>query len=232
VPQAIREVPGLQEGRTEAPEPGQIKPVPIPDVEASLPFLPGPVAAMVRLQLLTGCRTEEVLTIRGCDLTPGVPNWEYRPADHKNAWRGHERVIPLGPRAQEVLRPFLKADLQSYLFRPRDVVAELHARRARGRKSKPTPSERARRIPGAPGQKHRDCYDRRSYRQAIIRACRRAGVAEWTPLRLRHTAATLVRSRFGLEAAQVVLGHSKADVTQLYAERDLAKAHEVMAQIG
>jgi site-specific recombinase XerD len=36
---------------------------------------------------------------------------------------------------------------------------------------------------------------------------------------LRHTFATRVRKEHGLEAAQVLLGHSKADTTQIYAER-------------
>ena len=49
----------------------------------------------------------------------------------------------------------------------------------------------------------------------------------WSPNRLRHAAATEIRQQFGLEAAQVVLGHSKADVTQVYAERDLGKGVEV-----
>jgi hypothetical protein len=35
-----------------------------------------------------------------------------------------------------------------------------------------------------------------------------------------------------LEASQVVLGHSAANVTQIYAERDQAKAAEVMAKVG
>ena len=38
------------------------------------------------------------------------------------------------------------------------------------------------------------------------------------------------RAEYGLEAAQAVLGHAKADVTQIYAERDLAKAHSVMTE--
>jgi site-specific recombinase XerC len=54
----------------------------------------------------------------------------------------------------------------------------------------------------------------------------------WHPNRLRHTAATDIRARYGLEAAQVVLGHSRADVTQVYAERDLEKAREVMREVG
>ena len=54
----------------------------------------------------------------------------------------------------------------------------------------------------------------------------------WHPNQLRHSAATEIRKRFGLEAAQVTLGHAAADVTQVYAERDLEKAAAVMAQVG
>ena len=36
----------------------------------------------------------------------------------------------------------------------------------------------------------------------------------------------------GLEAAQVMLGHSRADVTQIYAERNEALATKVAAKIG
>lgn len=49
---------------------------------------------------------------------------------------------------------------------------------------------------------------------------------------LRHLLATEVRRAFGLEAAQVVLGHSHAAITQVYAERDVARALEVAARIG
>jgi integrase len=223
--QALQAVPGLQRGRTETRESAAVKPVPIEHVEAVLPALPRPVAAMVRLQLLTGCRTGEVIAMRGCDLVPGTPNWEYRPSSHKTAWRGHHRVIPLGPKAQEIVKEFLKPDPNMYLFSPRaeEVVSE--PARQHGKKAKPSGGVPRRMTAGRP-------YLRRSYRQAIIRACRRAGVPEWSPLQLRHTAATMIRSRYGLEAAQTVLGHSKADVTQIYAERDLTLAHTVMAEIG
>ena len=55
---------------------------------------------------------------------------------------------------------------------------------------------------------------------------------KWSPNRLRHTAATEIRRTFGLEAAQVALGHSQADVTQIYAEKDLTLAAEVARKIG
>jgi integrase len=54
----------------------------------------------------------------------------------------------------------------------------------------------------------------------------------WHPNQLRHTHATEVRRKYGIEAAQVTLGHSSADVTQVYAERDLGLAVRVAAEIG
>lgn len=54
----------------------------------------------------------------------------------------------------------------------------------------------------------------------------------WHPNQLRHTFATRVRKQHGLEAAQVLLGHSRADVTQVYAERNEELAVSVAAKIG
>jgi hypothetical protein len=54
----------------------------------------------------------------------------------------------------------------------------------------------------------------------------------WTPGQLRHSYATEVRKNHGLEAAQVLLGHSRADVTQVYAERDHEKARKVAKKVG
>ena len=54
----------------------------------------------------------------------------------------------------------------------------------------------------------------------------------WAPNRLRHTFATEVRKAHGLEAAQVLLGHARADVTQVYAERNLSLAARVACEIG
>jgi hypothetical protein len=48
-------------------------------------------------------------------------------------------------------------------------------------------------------------------------------------LRLKRTK---VRKRFGLEAAQVMLGHQNADVTQIYAERDREKGIEIAREVG
>jgi integrase len=53
----------------------------------------------------------------------------------------------------------------------------------------------------------------------------------WSPNQLRHSKGTEVRREFGLEAAQVILGHAKADVTQIYAERDSKLGAEVARRV-
>src|SRR5262249_12347377 len=161
-----------------------------------------------RLQLLTGMRAGEVLVMRAIDLNMSGLIWIYRPAAHKNRHRGLDRVILLGPKAQEVIRPFLCPDVEAYLFSPRAYVDALPARRAARRRSRRTPSEKKRQRKAHPMCKPAERYDRRSYRQAIIRACKAAKVPRWSPLQLRHTAATLLRARYGIEAAKVILGHT------------------------
>ena len=71
---------------------------------------------MIELQLLTGMRPGEVTIMRGCDIDMTGTVWTYRPERHKTQRFGHARVIDFGPRAQEVVKPFLGADVWAYLF--------------------------------------------------------------------------------------------------------------------
>jgi integrase len=73
---------------------------------------------------------------------------------------------------------------------------------------------------------------RAALRRSIHRGCKRVGIPNWHPNQIRHTVGTLVRAKYGLEAAQVLLGHSHADVTQTYAETYLSKAADVARKIG
>ena len=57
-------------------------------------------------------------------------------------------------------------------------------------------------------------------------------VHRWHPHQLRHSYATRVRKEFGLETAQILLGHTTADVTEIYAERDTERAVSVAAKTG
>jgi integrase len=230
--EALRTVAGLQKGRSEASEGQGIKPVAEDHVTATLPYLPAPVRAMAELQLVSGMRVGEVMVMRAIDLNTTGPVWTYTPAKHKNQHRGMVRVIHLGPQAQAVIRPFLTTNLEAYLFSPRAATAARNAAARAKRKTRRTPSQLARKPKANPKRAPGARYRRHSYRQAVRRACKKANVTAWNPLQLRHTAATAIRARYGLEAAKAILGHTKVETSQLYAEHDLGRAEEIMREIG
>jgi integrase len=246
--QAVR---GLERGRTEAHEPEPVTPVAKDHVEATVPFLLPQTQAMVRLQLLTGMRPGEACMMRTCDIDTSGPVWIYRPRQHKTAHRGRARTIAIGPKAQAVLRPWLRMELEAYLFQPCEAMEAFRAEQREKRKTRVQPSQRDRskkRPKKRPGER----YTNGAYGRAIATACRAANakaiadaceagqdvaddavfVPHWAPNQLRHTHGTEVRRQFGLEAAQVALGHSSADITQVYAERDLTLAVRVALEIG
>ena len=71
-----------------------------------------------------------------------------------------------------------------------------------------------------------------SYRQAIRRACQRAGVPVWLPNQLRHSRLTEIRARYGLEASRVCGGHREVGTTAIYAQEDRELAKQVMLDMG
>jgi len=95
---ALKTVKNLKRGRSKAKEGQPVLPVPQEHLDATIPQLTPPVAAMVRLQLLTGMRPGEVLKMTAGDIDTTGEVWIYKPSTHKNAWRGKKRLIPIGPR--------------------------------------------------------------------------------------------------------------------------------------
>jgi integrase len=65
--QALQPVGGLKMGRTPARESQPVRPVDPQIVEQTLPYLTAVVADMVRFQLLTAVRPQEVYNLRPCD---------------------------------------------------------------------------------------------------------------------------------------------------------------------
>jgi len=74
--------------------------------------------------------------------------WLYRPANHKTAYRGHKRVIYIGPKAQKVLKPFLERKAGDYCFTPAESYQKTKLSRS--------------------------CYNRNTYRQMINHAIKKA----------------------------------------------------------
>ncbi len=188
--------------------------------------------AMIQLQRLTGARPGEIVTVRGCDLNTGGKIWEYVPGSHKTEHHGKRRIIFIGPRSQEVVRPFLKTDLGAYLFSPAESKEEHFLQLRSTRKTPLTPSQRARTRKAKPAKQPGDHYTTLSYGRAIATACKRADVPHWHPHQLRHNAATELRREFGIDTTRAVLGHSSIATSELYAEFDDCKARDAIARIG
>jgi integrase len=209
-----------------------------------------------------GMRPGEVVIMRGIDLDMSGKVWLYHPGSgqdeagtHKMAYRGHRRVVPIGPKGQEILRAWLRLNVREYLFSPQEAVAAKLARQRSQRQSRVQPGQvcRKRRRPKVQAGNH---YTTGGYAQAIMRAveaankahacaackallaeerctkCKAGAIPRWHPHQLRHTKATEIRREAGLDAARAVLGHRSPAITEVYAEIDVNKATEVMGRLG
>lgn len=242
---SLRELEPLREG--DAPDAEPVRPVADAVVEATLPHLPPVIADAVRLQRLTGARGDELLRLRQVDIGP---DWTARLTRHKTASRGKRRTIIFGPRARGILARLLSptTDPDRHIFayaglRRESRVTPAVYRRAIARACEaafPPPLGLARRRVPARGRKAgSERWETIREWQARLGPDRWAELQAWRddhhwhPHQLRHTAATGIAAEHGLVAAQLVLGHASARVTDaVYAERDLTEQRRIMEEMG
>ncbi|QDV27365.1 tyrosine-type recombinase/integrase [Aureliella helgolandensis] len=238
ISQTLETVIPLRPGETPAKETKRVLPVAQAHVDAVLAVAPKVLADMIRVQLLCGCRPGEV-----CQLTPGMIDrrdevWIATLENHKTAYRGKQREIFFGPRAQEILLPYLVRAATSPIFSPAEALRQRLEERAQNRRTpnncgnRPGYTARTRRGGKVTSTPPGDAYETGSYGQAIGYACKKAGIPKWSPNQLRHLAATRLREQYGLDAAQVILGHSEVTVTQIYAEQNRSKGIGIAQQAG
>jgi integrase len=173
--QALMAVPGLKRGRSDARESEPVRPVPQEYVDAIEPFVNRQIWAIIQLQLLTAARPSEILTMRPCEIDRNSHIWIYQPAEHKTAHHGHQRKIYIGPRGQEILRPFLFRSDDLYCFSPAEAEAQRLIRNHENRKTYLS-------CGNVPGSNRKDnpisvkgnVYTVAAYRIAITRAIERA----------------------------------------------------------
>ena len=237
----LKSVEGLKRGDQAVRESEPVKPVRDQFVDAIQPYTSREVWAMIQLQRTTGARPGEICCMRTRDLITTGDIWEYMPHRHKTQHHGITRTRYLGQRAQEVVKPWLRPEIDRYLFSPAEAEAERHAAQRAGRKSKVQPSQQNRRATRRrmpPG----DHYTTGTYSQAIGYAIKRLNrdqkqrnepeIPAWHPHQLRHNFGTEIRKKHGLDVARVLLGHSSPVVTEVYAELDQAKAIDALMRTG
>ncbi|WP_439624158.1 tyrosine-type recombinase/integrase [Gemmata sp.] len=214
----LESVPNLQPGRTAAEDADPVMSVPLADIEATLPHLHelperrAVLAQMVRAMLLIGCRPGELcaMTWEKVDRTnPKV--WCYRIGSDKNLHRKARRkpkLVWIGPRGQEVLRPFLPAGPD-----PRGRVWVFPPRGEKGTK--------------------RTAVSRESFGEYVRLACERAGVEPWTPHQLRHNRATEVQRLYeDNAAAAAIIGDTPQVAAEVYADPNEAVARRIAIATG
>ena len=215
--------PRVHEGRN-------VPPAPKSDIRRSRRFMSRQIRTMVDLLLITGMRPDEATIMRPLDIEKANGIWLYRPSDHKMDYKGVRRVIPLGPRAQKLLSPWLDRDSNAYCFSPREVVEAQREKRRNGRERDTHTGPKVNKRRGV--RQPREHYDDESLCQAVGRACESAGVNKWTPSQLRHNAATRIKKTFGRETARQLLGHGSVVTTNNYIEEEISEAIKAMKKTG
>ena len=215
IPAALETVPGLKPGRSPARESTKRRPVPFRDLLAVVREIHPMLADMIRLHGRLGVRGSSLCRAKPEQFDCSGKLWIWKPR-HKTEKLGHELTVFIGRKCQKILKPYLKAAKpDQYLFSPRVVFN---------------------------GKRVRPRYYGATYAHAIKATIDRINrmreeqkkplVGHWTPHQLRHAKGHIVRARFGLEAAQAVLGHQSLSSTQVYSEARLALARLVAEQTG
>ena len=233
--EGLRTVENLKAGRTEAAEYDPVGPVSDATIKKTVKYLPKIPADMVWLLRYTGMRIGELCIMTPADVDRSGETWVYYPSKHKTQHHNKSRAVYIGPKAKAILTPYLEnRPSTSFCFSPKESE-ELRAKEMRAaRKSKLTPSQTAREKQAKKrDRKHiKDYYTADSFRRLIARACKKSGIDHWHTHQLRHTAATEYRKKFGLEASQVLLGHSSMAITEVYAEQDRERAIKAIQEVG
>lgn len=202
---------GLSPSDVRVPRRPRRRPCTWDDLDLVASHSPASVAGILRLMWWCGCRTGEARRMTAGEVERVGEVWLWRPARHKTAHLGHERVIVLGPNAREVIGTRLDDRPPDELVWPAIMGGGGRSPRTRG-----------------PG-----CYTRGSLGRAVRRSAERAGVTGFEPYQARHAFRLRVGRSEGLEQARAALGHSSVSQTAEYAsQRDLALAVEVARRMG
>jgi integrase len=136
---------------------------------------------MIQLQWWCGARSGEVTRLRLADIDRTGSVWLWTLSKHKTAHAGRKREIPLGPKCQEILLPYIQRvpqpDPDQPLFSPQQAEVERRIEQRATRHTKVQPSQAARARKVTPKRQPREHYDPNTYAAAIDRGILAANAA-------------------------------------------------------
>lgn len=221
--EGFKAVKPLAAGKCGIPEPEPVGPVPQEHIDAVLAIANQRYADMIRVQLLTGMRPGELCMMRVSHLNRDMQPWRYIPPHHKTEHKSKQRIILIGPKAQEILTHWIKRAETYQGFGKTKAKIEAEPKDSPVFPVSPASNKLVGKL---------RCNTSQNYRDRIASLCDRAGVPRWSPNQLRHNAATTIRATAGIESARTVLGHSSSVTTEIYAEKDLGIAAKIISEIG
>jgi integrase len=240
--QSLKEVKGLRIGQSTAVENHKRSRVTEEEFRKVINATSKVIGDMLQLIWHTGMRPYEVCEMRPFDILTEDPDcWLYIPGrdksplgDHKTAYAGRVKVIPITLEAQNIFKARIKDfNSKDYIFSPIETVRELRENRTNNRK---TPLKQGNRRgtnrKAKPAMKPGEKYDNNSFNHACKKACESAEVEVFVPYDLRRTAATRLRAALGKEAAQVLLGHTKMDTTDIYLLEEVQETIKVAKEFS
>lgn len=215
--QALKTTPHLRPGESPARETEKRQPVADHHFEAVLPFLPPVVADLLRFARLVSCRPDEAARLRMADVEPAGAVLRWTLDRHKTAGSVGAKAIPIGPRAEAVMR-----------------------RWASGKESRDLVFSRADRdrvqvegtIPLRPLRSKREQFDTDAICKWIRSACDLANTPRWTPYQLRHAGLTAVRRECGVEAEAAIAGWTSPKLAYHYAQLAFEEGAAAAARLG
>jgi integrase len=116
---ALKMIPLLKSGQTSAIEYEDIQPVDDEIVKKTLPYLKPQLQDMVKVQRYISGRPQDIFNMRLCDIDRSEEVWKYTPFTHKTKHKKKIRELPIGPKAQQILLPYLeqcKDDPEQFVF--------------------------------------------------------------------------------------------------------------------
>jgi hypothetical protein len=215
--QALQTTPHLRAGESQARETKPRQPVAPAEFQAILPFLPPVFADLVRFCRLASCRPIEACNLRMRDVEPcaGVLKWTLD--RHKTAHHGIIKQIPIGPKAEAIVRRWAAG---------KSPDTPVFARADRERvKVKGTISTR-------PYRATRQTFTPEEIRKAIQSACDLAERPKWTTYQLRHAGLGQVRAELGVEAEAAVAGWTTPKLAYHYARLQFEEGAEAARRLG
>lgn len=127
--QRLRTLAHLKRGRSRAAEPPRRLPVDVEVVQMTLQRCQAPLADMLAVQWFTGCRSGSLVVAHSDQFVRDNRHMSWFP-EHKTAYLGHELELPIGPKCQLVLAPYLKNAGELFLHRRGKTYSPWSYRRA------------------------------------------------------------------------------------------------------